>query len=248
MALKSINLGHLYIIMKNYQYALFAAFVLSLSACAAAPGLGGGDYGRAQVRGEQSVRLATVMSVRGVRIEGTKSGLGALTGAAVGGLAGHTTGGGRGTDIATVAGAVAGGLVGSAIEESSTKQEGVEVTVQFDSGKLSVITQAADELFKVGDRVMVTSGSGVTRVTKVAAGSALNALPPPPGSAPSDVPPVNSAPPHVTSVPSKPVPPVGSAPSAPPSGNQSFRWYCPVSQGYYPAVPTCTANWIKVVE
>ena len=240
--------------MKTYQYTLLVLVAFGLSACAAAPGLGGGDYGRTQVRGEQSVRLATVMSVRGVRIEGTKSGLGALTGAAVGGLAGHTTGGGRGTDIATVAGAVAGGLVGSAIEESSTKQEGVEVTVQYDNGKLSVITQAADELFKVGDRVMVTSGSGVTRVTKVAAGSALNSLPPPPGSAPSDVPPANSAPHSNTAPPSGSAPsayappPSNSAPAAPHAGNTGFRWYCPVSQGYYPAVPTCTANWIKVVE
>lgn len=241
-----INQGYPYN-MKTYSFALFVTAALVLSACAAAPGLGGGDYGRAQVRGEQSVRLGTVMSVRGVRIEGTKSGLGALTGAAVGGLAGHSAGSGRGNDIATVAGAVAGGLVGSAIEENTTKQEGVEVTVQFDNGKLSVITQAADELFKVGDRVMVTQGSGVTRVTKVAAGSALNSLPPPPGSAPSATPPAHSAPPAVA-VPSNNAPPVGSAPAAPPSGGASFRWYCPVSQSYYPAVPTCTANWIKVVD
>jgi len=248
MDLRSINLGYPLIFMKTTHYVLFAAVVIGLSACASAGGLGGADYGRAQVRGEQSVRLATVMSVRTVRIEGTKSGLGALTGAAVGGLAGHSAGSGRGNDIATVAGAVAGGLVGSAIEESSTKQEGVEVTVQFDNGKLSVITQAADEFFKVGDRVMVTSGSGVTRVTKVAAGSALNALPPPPGSAPSEVPPVNSAPPHPTTAPQSHVPPAGSAPVAPPGTTANFRWYCPTSQGYYPSVPTCNANWIKVVE
>jgi len=223
---------------KFYPLAIFTVALLSLSACATG-GLGGADYGRSQVRGEQSVRLATVMSVRAVRIEGMQSGVGALTGLAIGGLAGHSTGSGRGNDIATVAGAVAGGLAGSAIEEATTKQEGVEVTVQYDNGKLSVITQAADEQFKVGDRVMVTSGSGVTRVTKVAAGSALNQLPPPPGTAPSAVPPVNSAPPAASA------PPVGSAP---PGTNSAFRWYCPHSQSYYPAVQTCSSNWMKVVE
>jgi outer membrane lipoprotein SlyB len=214
----------------------------TLSACTTT-GLGSGDYERGQVRGEQSVRLATVMSVRNVRIEGTHSGLGALTGAAVGGLAGHTTGGGRGTDIATVAGAVVGGLAGAAVEQSSTRQEGVELTVQYDNGKLSAITQGADEFFKVGDRVVVNSGSGVTRVTKVAPGSALNILPPPPGSAPQPgagmVPPPGSAP-----APSAGVPPAGSAPTATAAAAE-YRWYCP-ERGYYPDVATCTQKWLKV--
>lgn len=220
--------------MKIRMMALAVAVgCATLSACTT-PGLGGGDYDRGAVRGEQSVRLATVMSVRNVRIEGTHSGAGALTGAAVGGLAGHTVGQARGNDIATIGGAVAGALLGSVVEQGSTGQTGVEVTVQYDNGRLSAITQGADESFKVGDRVMVTSGSGVTRVTKVAAGSALNIPPPPPGSAPapaSNVPPAGSAP--------------QAAPQAAPTPGGESRWYCP-DKGYYPEVPTCTQKWLKV--
>jgi outer membrane lipoprotein SlyB len=223
-----------------------ACAALVLSGCAA-PGLGGGDYGRGQVRGEQSVRLATVMSVRNVRIEGTHSGLGALTGAAVGGLAGHSAGGGRGTDIATVAGAVVGGLAGAAVEQSGSRQEGVEITVQYDNGRLAAITQGADEVFKVGDRVSVTSGGGVTRVTRIAAGSALQTLPPPAGSAPSPgsmVPPAGSAP-GASLTPPPGSAPAGSGEAAPSSAAVDYRWYCP-DKGYYPDVPTCTQKWLKV--
>lgn len=232
-----------------------AVLAVGLLAGCTTPGMGGGDYGRGQVRGEQSVRLATVMSVRAVRIEGTHSGFGGLTGAAVGGLAGHTVGGARGNDIATIAGAVVGGLAGAAVEQGATAQNGVEVTVQYENGRLSAITQAADESFKVGDRVMVTSGGGVTRVTKVAAGSALNIPPPPPGSAPAPaslVPPPGSAP-----APGSMAPPPGSAPSpgtmapqpapSPASASADFRWYCP-DKGYYPDVATCTQKWLKVSQ
>jgi outer membrane lipoprotein SlyB len=226
-----------------------------LAGCAV-PGVGGGDYGRGQVQGEQSVRLATVMSVRQVRIEGTHSGLGGLAGAVVGGVAGSTAGGGRGNGLATAAGAVVGGLAGSALEQGSTRQLGVEVTLQYDNGKLSAITQGADESFKVGDRVVVTSGGGVTRVTKVAAGSALNTLPPPANSAPSSVPPLNSAPPSGAG---SLIPPPGSAPApgagadlvpppgSAPSARAEVRWYCP-EQGYYPTVATCTQKWLKVAQ
>lgn len=215
----------------------------SLTGCAA-PGIGGADYGRGQVRGEQSVRLATVMSVRNVHVEGTQSGLGTIAGAVVGGVAGSATGGGRGNGLATVAGALVGGLAGNAIESGSSKQEGVEITLQYDNGRLSAITQGADESFKVGDRVVVTSGSGVTRVTKVAAGSALYNLPPPPGSAPSSggpVPPAGSAPAYNGS---SSVPPVTSAPQA--QAGSGERWYCP-EKGYYPEVAVCTQKWLKVV-
>jgi len=240
--------------IKHGMLALAALASVGLSGCAT-PGLGGGDYDRHAVRGEQSVRLATVMSVRQVRIEGTRSGLGALTGAAVGGLAGHASGGGRGTDIATVAGAVVGGLAGAAVEQGATRQDGIEVTVQYDNGRLSAITQALDETFKVGDRVMVTSGGGVTRVTKVAAGSALNTLPPPAGSAPVAPPGSGALTPPPGSAPSALVPPPGSAPSAmaPPPGSAPIattastepRWYCP-DKGFYPEVPTCVQKWLKV--
>jgi len=136
---------------------------LLLAGCAG--GLGGGDYERGQTRGVQEVQMGVVESVREVKIEGTKSGVGTTAGAVVGGVAGSDVGGGKGQIIGGVLGAVVGGVAGAAAEEGMTRQKGVEITVKLDSGRIFAVTQAADEEFKVGDRVRVLSGSGVTRVT-----------------------------------------------------------------------------------
>ncbi len=126
----------------------------------------GSVYSGAQTRGEQTVRMGVVESVRQVTIEGSKSGVGTLAGGAIGGVAGSNIGGGsRGSAIGTILGAVAGGVAGSAIEQGTSKTQGLEITVKLDSGELRAITQEADEAFRPGERVRLLSGSGVTRVT-----------------------------------------------------------------------------------
>jgi outer membrane lipoprotein SlyB len=134
-----------------------------LSACAT--GVGGDDYSRDQTRREQTVRLGVVDSVREVKIEGTRSGVGAVAGGAVGGVAGSTVGQGRGSTVGAVLGGVAGGVAGQAAEQGATRQTGLEITVKLDSGKLIAVTQAAGESFKPGDRVRVLSDGATTRVT-----------------------------------------------------------------------------------
>ena len=135
-----------------------------LSACAS--GVGGGDYSRDQARREQTVRLGVVDSVREVKIEGTRSGVGAVAGGAVGGVAGSTVGQGRGSTVGAVLGSVAGGVAGQAAEQGATRQTGLEITVKLDSGRLIAVTQAADETFKPGDRVRVLSDGATSRVTR----------------------------------------------------------------------------------
>jgi outer membrane lipoprotein SlyB len=137
--------------------------VLILGGCAA--GLGGSDYSRDQARVVQQVQMGIVEAVREVNIEGTKSPVGAGAGAVVGGVAGSTVGGGRGSIVGATVGAVLGGVGGAAAEEAATRQKGVEITVKLDSGRLIAITQAADETFRVGDRVRVLTGGGTTRVS-----------------------------------------------------------------------------------
>ena len=68
----------------------------------------GDVYSRDEALREQTVRLATVESVRPVTIQGTRSGIGAAAGAIGGGVAGGGVGHGRGSDIAGVLGAVGG--------------------------------------------------------------------------------------------------------------------------------------------
>lgn len=141
-----------------------AAFATVLTGCA--PGLGGSSYSRDQARREQTVRMGLVESVREVRLEGTRSGVGPAAGAVVGGIAGSTVGGGRGSAVAAVLGAVAGGVAGQAAEQGVTSKRGVEVTVKLDNGQMVAIMQEADETFRPGDRVRILSDGATSRVTR----------------------------------------------------------------------------------
>jgi len=137
--------------------------ILLVSACAS--GVGGGAYSREQTRTVQEVQMGVVEAIREVQIEGTKSGVGTMAGAAVGGVAGSEIGHGKGAVIGSILGAVAGGVGGAAAEEGVTRQKGLEITVKLDGGRTIAIVQAADEQFKVGERVRVLSGGGSTRVS-----------------------------------------------------------------------------------
>jgi len=145
---------------------IVGALVASIFVSGCASTSSGSVYSGAQARGEQTVRMGVVESVRQVTIEGSNSGVGTLAGGAVGGVAGSNIGGGsRGSAIGTILGAVAGGVAGNAIEHGTTKKQGLEITVKLDNGELRAVTQEADEAFRPGERVRLLSGSGVTRVT-----------------------------------------------------------------------------------
>ncbi|MDO8892205.1 MAG: glycine zipper 2TM domain-containing protein [Sulfurimicrobium sp.] len=135
-----------------------------LGGCASS--MSGGAYTRSQARQVQEVQMGVVESVRQVQLEGTKTPVGTIAGAAVGGIAGSNIGGGKGSTVGAILGAVAGGVAGSAIEEGVTKKPGLEITVKLDSGRMIAITQEADEDIRPGDRVRILSGGGVTRVTR----------------------------------------------------------------------------------
>lgn len=138
--------------------------VLLLSGCAS--NLNGSTYSRADARAVQTVRLGTIESLRPVQIEGTRTPIGAIAGAAVGGIAGSGVGGGRGSSIATVLGGVAGGMAGAAAEEGLTRSQGVEITVREDDGSLRAYVQAVqeNEIFRVGERVRIMTVDGTSRV------------------------------------------------------------------------------------
>ena len=140
---------------------LFTAVLLS---CASSRS--GNVYSRDQARQTQIVSTGVVTHVRSVLIEGTKTPIGTAAGGALGGVAGSTVGGGKGRDLMTVVGAIAGGIAGSAAEEGITRKQGLEITVQLDSGSTIAVVQEADENFVVGERVNVLkAGDGTTRVT-----------------------------------------------------------------------------------
>ena len=150
--------------MTNFRnLALLATALLALAGCADSQS--GSSYSPSQARGEMTVRMGVVESVRQVTIEGETTPVGALAGGIVGGVAGSNVGGGKGSTIGSVLGAVAGGMAGNAIEGQVSKKAGLEITVKLDSGQLIAVTQEADEAFRPGERVRVLSGRGATRVS-----------------------------------------------------------------------------------
>jgi outer membrane lipoprotein SlyB len=141
-----------------------AMAVLGLGGCASS--MSGDTYRRGEAMRAQSVEMGVVDSVRFVTIEGTQTGVGAAAGAILGGIAGSTAGRGyRAHEAGAVGGAVIGGVAGQAIEEGSTRKNGVEVTVLLDQGRMLAIVQEATEEFRPGDRVRVVSDGYRTRVS-----------------------------------------------------------------------------------
>jgi len=141
------------------------AAVLALGGCQSS--LTGDTYSRDEARVVQTVRMGTIESLRPVKIEGTKTPIGAGAGAVVGGIGGSGLGGGRGSAVLAVVGAVAGGLLGAAAEEGLTRTQGVEITVREDDGTMRAYVQEVEpnQVFRVGERVRIMTVNGTSRVT-----------------------------------------------------------------------------------
>lgn len=127
-------------------------------------------YTASQAQREETVRMATVESVRGVKISsnnGQPSGLGAVGGGALGGVAAASAiGGGNGSIIAGIIGGLAGAVAGNAVENNVAMKNGLEIIVRLDNSDLRTITQTSNgEVFQAGERVRLLSSGGVTRVT-----------------------------------------------------------------------------------
>ena len=106
--------------------------------------------------------LGTVVAVRSVTLEGNKSNLGTIGGAAVGGAA-ASPGRDRNTGklIAQASAAVVGAVAGQTVEEVATREDAQEITIRLDSGRTVMITQESrNGLFREGDRVQVAHGAG----------------------------------------------------------------------------------------
>ncbi|GAB5099067.1 glycine zipper 2TM domain-containing protein [Caballeronia sp. LP006] len=127
-------------------------------------------YTASQAQREETVRMATVESVRGVKISsnnGQPTGLGTIGGGALGGVAAASViGGGNGSIIAGIIGGLAGAVAGNAVENNVAMKNGLEITVRLDNGDMRAITQTSNgEVFQAGERVRLLSSGGVTRVT-----------------------------------------------------------------------------------
>jgi outer membrane lipoprotein SlyB len=152
-------------VMKTLQILSFCVITALLAGCVSSQS--GEVYSRSQAQQAQSVQMGTVEFVKQVKVEGTKSGIGAVVGGIAGGVAGSTIGGGDGQKLATLGGALGGAAAGALAEEKLTDYDGLEITVKLDSGSAIVVVQKADVLFFVGERVrVITATDGAVRVTK----------------------------------------------------------------------------------
>jgi len=152
----------------KHQGTLSAFFALLVLAAGCQSTLTGESYSRSEARKAQEVQYGTVEYLRPVAIEGTKTPVGAGAGAAVGGIAGSSVGSGKGAAVASVLGAVAGGVAGAAVEEQTTKRQGVEITVRLDNNQIIAVVQEVSPSvsYHVGDRVRVLTVNGTTRIAQ----------------------------------------------------------------------------------
>lgn len=151
--------------MKKIIFAIVSSAFL-LSGCMS--NLGGDVYSRSDARQVQQVQLGTIISLRVVKIEGTKSPVGAIAGAAIGGIGGSAIGGGTGSYVAAIIGAVGGGLIGAFGEELLTRSNGVEITYNLDNGVTRSVVQQIEEreVFRVGDRIRIMNLNGQNRISR----------------------------------------------------------------------------------
>tara|TARA_B100000795_G_scaffold146172_1_gene109509 strand:+ start:317 stop:784 length:468 start_codon:yes stop_codon:yes gene_type:complete len=154
-------------IKQKIFFILAAPFLLLTTGCAT--NLQGDSYSRDDARQVQTVEFGTIEDVRLVAIEGTKTPIGTLAGAAIGGIVGNSVGGGKGSQVAAVIGAVAGSLAGAAAEEELTKSQGVELVVRLDKNNKTIsLVQGhnPERPFFVGDKVRLMTINGQTRIAR----------------------------------------------------------------------------------
>jgi outer membrane lipoprotein SlyB len=153
--------------MKTSPLGILGIGILSLALTGCVSGLQGSTYSRSEARQVQDVAFGRILNTKPVVIEGNRSGAGQLPGAVVGGIAGSSMGDGKGQQIFTVLGAVGGAILGQQIEERATRVQGLELTIQLDSGRTLSIVQEVDSVdaFREGQRVRVLTQGQLARVS-----------------------------------------------------------------------------------
>lgn len=122
-------------------------------------------YSASSMGRPQYVEYATVVSTRPIVIQ--KEGvIGSIGGAVVGGMLGSQIGGGRGQMIGGLAGVLAGASVGKAVDQNTSQEAALEITVQRANGQTVAVAQGADQNFAPGERVKLIQENGKMRITR----------------------------------------------------------------------------------
>lgn len=144
------------------------ALPLALLTGCTSPNPYGDSYGATDTRTMQQVYYGTIVKLQAVTIDGSSqnNAIGTIAGAAVGAILGSKVGGGSGSEIAAIGGGLLGGYAGSKGAEALGKENGVNITIRLDDGRLVSIVQAANPkmVFQVGQQVQVNVEGNTSRV------------------------------------------------------------------------------------
>ena len=141
--------------------------ITSLLAGCAGPNTAGEKYSRRDTLRTMQVRYGEVLMVVPVVIDGEATRLGLVGGGGVGYAIGREIDNG-GSHVGRAVGGVVGAVAGQAIEKKITEQDGLEITIEMDNGRVIAIVQAATVDFTDGERVRVLTGRGDhARVLKI---------------------------------------------------------------------------------
>ena len=145
-------------IRRSFWFLFMCTLLVCFSGCETYPD--GASYPRSMRGQAMQVHRVRIISVRRVVLRGESSVVGVGAGAVAGGIAGSMIGHGKGSALAAVGGALAGGLIGDAAERKITTRNGLEITVQMNSGREYVVIQADHgEGFRPGEWVrLMTDG------------------------------------------------------------------------------------------
>jgi outer membrane lipoprotein SlyB len=145
-----------FVSMKMRRIFLIALTSLPLFLTNCAPKLGGSDYAMADVGANSTSLRGSIVALRVININasqpnqpGVGAGIGAVSGAVIGNVVSNHG------PFTTLAGGLLGGVAGHFAEQGLTSQEGIEYTVQLDSGEVHTIAQGAEPRMSVGQRVIV---------------------------------------------------------------------------------------------
>ena len=140
--------------------AISALAIFALLAGCAGPNTAGERYSRRDTLRTMQVRQGEILMIVPVVIDGHSTRLGLVGGAAIGHAVGDKLGEGSSSHVAGAIGAVGGAIAGQAIEKKITEQDGLEITIELDSGKIIAIVQEATVEFSEGERVRVLASRG----------------------------------------------------------------------------------------
>ena len=159
-------------------WSLFLIAALTLSACAEKRDQN--TYFEGEVGVSHVAEFGTVRAVRDITIVPKNTGNGTLLGGGIGAGAGSYVGRSDGNVWATAGTAIAGAVAGYYAEQALYEREGVEYTLQMQSGAIKTIAlekKDGEPVFVPGQYVMLTQcDAGNEQVKRCAAGSQFQRL------------------------------------------------------------------------